>query len=359
MEERNYGIDLLRIISMIGVMTLHILGHGGVLENTKVLSYNYDIAWLLEICAYCAVDCFVLISGYVMVQAKYKISNIVLLWIETEIYSVVIMLFFSFFYSVPDIKECIATFLPVTTSQYWFFSMYIGMMLFVPIINVFFKNVDIKRLLILLLVTFFCTLLSVFNDNVFELNGGYSVLWFIILYMCGGTIYKIQCIHKFKLKRVTYVTVAMIFLTWLSKIVLENITFRLMGNVRFGLLLIKYTSPSILIVGCGLLIIFTNIKCNKIVPLLKTMTPLVFSAYLIQDNKYVRKYFITNRFSFLATKSTFVMVVGVLFFSMMCFFVGCLVDELRLYIFKKFKLKNRVLILEEKISICLNNKFKI
>lgn len=87
MKERNYGIDLLRIVSMIGVMTLHILGHGGVLDNTKILSFNYDLAWLLEVCAYCAVDCFVLISGYVSVQARHKGSNIVLLWLKTDEYS--------------------------------------------------------------------------------------------------------------------------------------------------------------------------------------------------------------------------------------------------------------------------------
>ena len=35
MKERNYGIDLLRVISMIVVMALHVLRHGGVLANAK------------------------------------------------------------------------------------------------------------------------------------------------------------------------------------------------------------------------------------------------------------------------------------------------------------------------------------
>lgn len=30
---RNYGIDALRLFSMLLVVTLHVLGHGGVLEN--------------------------------------------------------------------------------------------------------------------------------------------------------------------------------------------------------------------------------------------------------------------------------------------------------------------------------------
>ena len=33
---------------MLGVMTLHILGHGGILDSLNILSVNYNIAWLLE-----------------------------------------------------------------------------------------------------------------------------------------------------------------------------------------------------------------------------------------------------------------------------------------------------------------------
>ena len=354
MEERNYGIDILRIVSMFGVMSLHILGHGGVLDHTRILSINYNLAWLLEVIAYCAVDCFVLITGYVTIHTKYKPSNLFLLWLQTEIYSIVIMLIFFVFFNVHDIKECITAFLPVTTTQYWFFSMYFGMMLFVPIINGFIINFNKKNFLILLFITVIFTLFSVVDGNVFELNSGFSMLWFVILYLWGGALYKIQCVHQFDLKLVKYITIGMILLTWLSKIILERITLELIGKAKYGILLIKYTSPTILIVGCGLVIIFSNIKChNKIIHLLKKTTPLVFSAYLLQDNKYIRKYFITNRFSFLATKNAFVMVTGVLFFATICFVVGILIDKIRLYLFTKIKIKKRIQFIEEKILAIL------
>lgn len=32
-DKRNYGIDALRLISMLGVVALHVLGRGGVLAN--------------------------------------------------------------------------------------------------------------------------------------------------------------------------------------------------------------------------------------------------------------------------------------------------------------------------------------
>lgn len=61
---RNCGIDLLRIVCMLCVVILHILGHGNVLRTT-VSTAGFSIAWLWEVFAYPAVNCFILISGFV------------------------------------------------------------------------------------------------------------------------------------------------------------------------------------------------------------------------------------------------------------------------------------------------------
>ena len=64
--ERNYGIDLLRIISMLAIVLLHVLGHGGVLDTIgNRFGTDYAVAWILEFIAYPAVNVFVLISGFV------------------------------------------------------------------------------------------------------------------------------------------------------------------------------------------------------------------------------------------------------------------------------------------------------
>lgn len=41
MKERNYGVDLLRIISMYLVIILHVLGQGGILSNATEFSLTY------------------------------------------------------------------------------------------------------------------------------------------------------------------------------------------------------------------------------------------------------------------------------------------------------------------------------
>ena len=77
-NERKYGIDLLRMIAMFMVVILHVLGQGGILNTVSSLSLNYEIAWFLEISAYCAVNCYALISGYVGINSKFKFTNIII-----------------------------------------------------------------------------------------------------------------------------------------------------------------------------------------------------------------------------------------------------------------------------------------
>lgn len=71
-KERNYGIDMLRIVAMFMVIILHILGRGGILDSVKTFSPNYYIGWFMEIASFGAVNCYAIISGYVCYNKKNK-----------------------------------------------------------------------------------------------------------------------------------------------------------------------------------------------------------------------------------------------------------------------------------------------
>ena len=81
---RNYGVDALRIFSMFLVLILHILQKGDLLSGA--FNAATGTAWALEIMAYCAVDIYALISGFVGYTdkpkpfrcAKYRFSPIAL-----------------------------------------------------------------------------------------------------------------------------------------------------------------------------------------------------------------------------------------------------------------------------------------
>lgn len=40
---RNYGIDLLRLISMLMIVVLHVLGQGGILKSTSALTLSSEL----------------------------------------------------------------------------------------------------------------------------------------------------------------------------------------------------------------------------------------------------------------------------------------------------------------------------
>ena len=139
MKKRNPGIDLMRIISMLYVIVLHILGQGGVLNSLLPESTSYKVAWFLEIWAFCAVDIFGLISGYVGFRQEdrpVKYSGYIQLWLEVVFYGLVI----SFIYRLwhPELvtnTDFIQMCFPVTNQSYWYFTAYTGLVLVMPLLN--------------------------------------------------------------------------------------------------------------------------------------------------------------------------------------------------------------------------------
>lgn len=69
-SNRNIGIELARIISMLMVLILHIIRHGGVLKNTIDLSINNNILYLLNIACYGAVNIYALINRICLYKIK-------------------------------------------------------------------------------------------------------------------------------------------------------------------------------------------------------------------------------------------------------------------------------------------------
>ena len=86
--KRNIGIDLLKIVSMLMIVTLHMLGHGGVLDNMPPMSRCYQVAWLIEIACYGAVNCYALASGFL--TARCNIRKLMELWLQVMFYSLLI-----------------------------------------------------------------------------------------------------------------------------------------------------------------------------------------------------------------------------------------------------------------------------
>lgn len=73
--DRLYGIELLRIISMLMVLSLHFLIKGNYNKSENV--YVNSESWVLICFSVVAVNCYVLISGYFMCEKSFKLSRII------------------------------------------------------------------------------------------------------------------------------------------------------------------------------------------------------------------------------------------------------------------------------------------
>ena len=152
---RNYGIDILRIVSILGVAFLHVLGHGGILYLPHSF-LNFSTAWFFEILAYPAVNCFVLISGYVGYRGEKvfpKIKSILSLLFTVLFYSISIFCLFKLFYpetaalSAPSISL-----MPTVMGRYWFFTAYFGLFFLTPILNTFVHRSNLKQAFVFIAV---------------------------------------------------------------------------------------------------------------------------------------------------------------------------------------------------------------
>ena len=199
--KRNYGIDLLRMILMLMVVILHVLGHGGVLDATTPLSAKYCVSWLIESFAYCAVNCYALISGYVYFNGKYRFSSMARMWLQALLYSLGIAV--CVWILKPDtfsVRDLISFLLPVSRGMWWYLSAYVGLFLLIPFLNAGINAFTEKQTKIYLLVLFFVfTVVPTFvRKDTFTTNSGYSTFWLAYLYVIGACIKKYGWGEKLK-----------------------------------------------------------------------------------------------------------------------------------------------------------------
>lgn len=191
MKERDTSIELLRVIAMLMVTTLHALGHGGVLEQYDFGTPGYVFFYFIETLCIVAVNVFVLITGYFMVKSEFKISRVIKLLLQVEFFSVICLIFAKFlFHANIGLKGIMYTFLPLTSNTYWFVSAYIILIILAPILNILIKSINKQQhAMILFALTILFSIIPTFCFWSRDILGnGYNFVWFIVLYFTAAYI---------------------------------------------------------------------------------------------------------------------------------------------------------------------------
>lgn len=193
MKKRQANFELLRVIAMLMIITLHYLDKGGILpapgESFGAAGFT---AWLLEAFCVSAVNVYVLLGAFFLVEQDYEPMRAVRLWGQVFFYSAVIGAVCVIAGIVPvqelTLYKLLIYLMPVTQEHYWFATAYIMMLLFAPLMNRTIRELPEKtfRRAIILLLLLLSVASSVLPVRLPIDRMGYDALWFLVLYLIGA-----------------------------------------------------------------------------------------------------------------------------------------------------------------------------
>ena len=335
--KRDYPIDLFRILATILVILLHVLGQGGILQAAAPGQATYWTGWFFEIMAYCAVNCFALISGYIMVDKRIKLKNIIARWIQVLFYSLLIStLFFAFVPETRTLWNVAVAVLPVTGKQWWYISAYFALFFFIPLLNKAIHHISqaTYRKFLLVILVGVCLIDRIIPMDSFSLSGGYSAAWLILVYLFGAYIKKYQVYEKITALKSALGFLGMTVLTFLSKFTLYFATEKVLGEVKYDETLVSYTSVTILLASVFLLMLCLKIKIGGFAQaIIRWFAPMTLGVYLIHVHPLVFEYIVKDAFVALALQHPARMVISALGWTLALFLLCSALDFYRIKLF--------------------------
>lgn len=352
--QRNYGVDALRILSIYMVLVLHVLGMGGGIGGTKPFSANHIAAWSLEIGAFCAVNCYGLISGYVGINAKYRYTNLIMLWLQVLLYSLASALICRLQNPASvGFSELLDAAFPMMKGTFWYFTAYSGLFFLLPLLNRAVLALNRRQALVLCLTiaAVFSLMPILLNEDTFTLASGYTPLWLMLLYVLGA------CIRRFDFGRsigsgwLFLIYGASVALALGAMVVLMKKWVPFLSDRYSAAVLVNYTAPTILLCGVALLLIFSRwqIRAKWVIGIVKFLSRLAFGIYVLHLQPCVKEpLFGGKRFAALGNWPLPLMVLGVLGGALAIFAACAVVEKLRQLLFDGLRLRKGIQKLEDK-----------
>lgn len=306
-KQRQSNIELLRILTMLGVIVLHynnpIIGKG--LEYAQ--GFNYIFLSFMESLCICAVNIFMLISGYFMCKSSTRnLIKPLSLIIEVIFFSiaqyVVSVLFGSTIFSWGDLFKSLIP-------NNYFVILYITVYFLHPYLNWLFveKTEKQKKEMLFILIGLFSvwpTIVDLFSEitgtqwnglssiGLYGSQWGYSIVNFILLYIVGAYFrFKKDEDKESIQKLLIYILFCTILLTGWSEI--NDFTGYFTEKSAW-----EYCNPIMILQASLIFRLFKkfNLKYNKII---NRLAKACFTVFLLQNfllGKMNISYYVTKEF---------------------------------------------------------------
>ena len=343
-KERNYGIDLLRLISMLMVVILHILGYGGGLSGVENFTLKGELLWGLEILCFGAVNMYAIISGYVGYKTSHRWSNIIYLCLQTAFFAVIITgVDLALLISQGAELEFRYVFwnLFPTIKGLWYISAYFCVFFFMPILDKIIDVVDKRTLKTVALFCFavFCCFPDAYSQ-VAGLRYGYSVLWLALLYLLGAYFKKYGLLPRCPswLCFVGFLTCVLI--TSISRSAIGLTTQYYFGEPKLYDVLVYYTSPTMVLAAVFAVAGFAKLNFKRAIPkkIIAFLCPMALGVYLIHCHPVIVSQ-MEKMFDWIGAEPIAIGIGYVIINALIIFGICLFIDWIRLLLFKLCQVK--------------------
>ncbi len=278
-KKRRSSIELLRILLMFMIIIHHSIVHGlGLMglghDGTLPMyfdDYEKPIATFVNCLCICAVNCFVLISGFFSIKTTIKkfISIVLTVLFYTFIGTSLIYLVQG------NLRQAISSMMILSHQTYWFVNAYIYLMLFAPVLNSMFESFSKKyiQFIIIILIFISCYLGFIWNNPLNQ--DGYNLFQVIMMYCIGRYL----AIYPFKISRIKSLIIylscsafagGLMYILWIR------------GFYTLSWHIVCYNNPLLILSAIGLFLFFNKINIHS--NFVNVCAKSAFAIYLIQSS---------------------------------------------------------------------------
>ncbi len=332
---RMSNFELMRGILMYMIVLLHIVGLG-VLNYDNPISRsegNFIAGNFIESFSICAVNAFVLLTGYWGI--KFKLSKLLRFYLPVWFYSVIIALFFFVFEGE---RFGFTNLFPFTFQRYWFFTSYILLYFVSPVLESFISMLDSSKkwgAVIIFIVILFFLYPSITRMSFSNYDRGFGVINFSCLYLIGRYL-RIRFHGK---EKSVQKCLLCIFIYCMASIMIFGLTLGeayYFGNyLGWKSLWYGYDTIFVLIASVSILLLFRNISLHS--KQVNFLAPSFFFVYIMHEHPITRQY-LWNYFNCpdYYCERPFNFVFHTLIVAFVVFTSGVLIDLLRRLLLGKY-----------------------
>lgn len=327
MKLRQSNIELCRLLSMLLVLIIHVNYATGRFPEIHILN-EFPIQSITKtIVTYSTLGCvdiFVIISGWFGIKPTTK-GGIKFIY-QVLFISFACCLIYILLYDNELKGKDIRHVLCLKKEDYWFVKAYLFLYIIAPILNAFIENVQRKHVEYFLIVFYAIQTFSEVTNSVSFLEGGYTPLSFIGIYVFARylNVYR----PKITLWLPKYYIVLYVFLVlFLSAFAL--ITIKITGSGGFRILT-SYANPLVILTSLSFFLFFLNLNIvhSRII---NSVASSCFAVYLVNCNYYFWNKYLLICKSYFFKYSGYIYILKIVFFIIIVYFASILLDQIRSY----------------------------